>query len=154
MNTEVIGARNTAAKNVPIPTSTYALGGLVGNGQYIWAMAPMLPPSIAPTKSVGANMPPGVPAAKQTAVTAIFTSGDPGGIVARVATFVPPAAPMVLPVRAAAGELPMWEAVAGVGLVVATIAVVVPLAARIYAGGALFTKGQIKLRTALSQAEG
>ena len=86
--------------------------------------------------------------------TAIVTSGEPGGVVARVATFVPPVAPMVLPVRAAAGELPVWEAVVGVGLVIATIAVVVPLAARIYAGGALFTQGQIKLRTALSQAEG
>ncbi len=86
--------------------------------------------------------------------TAIFTSGEPGGIVARVATFVPPAAPMVLPVRAAAGELPLWEAVVGVGLVLATIAVVVPLAARIYAGGALFTRGQITLRTALAQADG
>ena len=32
--------------------------------------------------------------------------------------------------------------------------VIVPLAARIYAGGALFTQGQIKLRTALAQADG
>ncbi len=83
---------------------------------------------------------------------AIFAGGDPGGVVARVATFVPPAAPLVLPIRAAAGELPLWEAVVGVALVVGTIAVVVPLAARIYAGGALFTRGQIKLRTALAQA--
>jgi ABC-2 type transport system permease protein len=84
---------------------------------------------------------------------AIFASDDPGGVVARVATFVPPAAPLVLPVRAAAGELPLWEAAVGVGLVLATIAVVVPLAARVYAGGALFTRGQIKVRAALSQAE-
>jgi ABC-2 type transport system permease protein len=83
---------------------------------------------------------------------AIFAGGEPGGVVARVATFVPPAAPLVMPVRAAAGELPLWEAVVGVGLVLATIAVVVPLAARIYAGGALFTRGQIKIRAALAQA--
>jgi ABC-2 type transport system permease protein len=83
---------------------------------------------------------------------AVFAGGDPGGVVARVATFVPPAAPLVLPVRAAAGELPLWEAAVGVSLVLATIAVAVPLAARIYAGGALFTRGPLKVRAALARA--
>jgi ABC-2 type transport system permease protein len=83
---------------------------------------------------------------------AMFAGDDPAGPVARVATFVPPAAPLVMPVRSAAGELPLWEAIVGTGLVLATIAVVVPLAARIYAGGALFTRGQLKLRAALARA--
>ena len=84
---------------------------------------------------------------------AIFTAEDPGGVVGRVATFVPPAAPLVMPVRAAAGELPLWEGLVGVALVLATIAIIVPLAARIYAGGALFTRGQLKLRAALARAD-
>lgn len=83
---------------------------------------------------------------------ALFSSDDPGGTVARVATFVPPASPMVMPIRAAGGELPLWEALVGIALVLVTIALAVRLAARIYAGGAMFTQGQLKFRDALARA--
>jgi ABC-2 type transport system permease protein len=83
---------------------------------------------------------------------AMVAGDDPAGVVARVATFVPPAAPLVLPIRSAAGELPLWEGLVSVGLVLATIALVVPLAARIYAGGALPTRGRLGLRDALARA--
>lgn len=83
---------------------------------------------------------------------AIATSGDPEGMVARIATFVPVAAPMVLPIRSAAGALPAWEAVVAVLLVVATAVLVVRLAARIYAGGVLFTRGPLKMREALARS--
>ena len=63
---------------------------------------------------------------------ALFAQEDPSGAVARVATFFPPSAPLVMPMRSAAGELPLWEAALGVALVVATIAVAVPVAGRIY----------------------
>jgi ABC-2 type transport system permease protein len=84
---------------------------------------------------------------------AVFAAQDPAGTIARVATFIPPAAPLVLPIRTAADEIALWEVALGAALVVATIAVVVPLAARIYAGGALFTRGPLKLRDALARAE-
>ena len=83
---------------------------------------------------------------------AIATSGDPGGLVARIGTYVPVAAPMVLPIRSAAGELPAWEAVLSVALVVLTAVFMVRLAARIYAGGVLFTRGPLKLRDALARS--
>lgn len=82
---------------------------------------------------------------------AIVTAENPEGPVAQVATFVPVAAPMVLPIRSAAGALAAWEAAVAVALVVATAVVVVRLAARIYAGGALFTRGPLKLREALAR---
>jgi ABC-2 type transport system permease protein len=85
---------------------------------------------------------------------AVFAVNDPGGTVARLATFVPPAAPLVLPIRTAAGVIALWEAVLGAGLVVATIVAVIPLAGRIYAGGVLFTRGTLKLREALNRAGG
>jgi ABC-2 type transport system permease protein len=82
---------------------------------------------------------------------AIAAAENPDGPVAQVATFVPVAAPMVLPVRSAAGALPAWEAAVAVALVVATAVIVVRLAARVYAGGALFTRGPLKLREALAR---
>lgn len=85
-------------------------------------------------------------------VAGIMAAESPDGTVARIATFVPVASPMVLPIRSAAGTLAVWEAVAAVALLVATIVVVVRLAARIYAGGALFTRGTLKLRDALARA--
>lgn len=86
---------------------------------------------------------------------ALAAGNDPEGLVARIATFVPVSAPMVLPIRSAAGSLPAWEAAVAAALLVVTAVVVVRLAARIYAGGALFTRGQLKLRDALARgAEG
>ena len=84
---------------------------------------------------------------------AIFSTGEPAGILARVSTFVPPAAPLVLPIRIAANEVAAWEVAAGAVVVAATIAVLVPLTARIYAGGVLFTRGTLGLRDALARAE-
>ncbi len=82
---------------------------------------------------------------------AFNANGDPSGIVARVATFLPPAAPMVVPIRSAAGEIAAWEMVASACLVLASLVGIVWLAARVYAGGALHVRGQLKLRQALAQ---
>ncbi|HEX2119616.1 MAG TPA: ABC transporter permease, partial [Acidimicrobiales bacterium] len=83
---------------------------------------------------------------------AIFAGGDPDGPVARVATFLPPSAPLVLPVRVAAGEVSAGTVVLSVAIVLVSIAAVVALAARVYAGGAMHLRGQLKLRAALRGA--
>jgi len=82
----------------------------------------------------------------------IAAVGDPGGGVARVTSFVPFWAPLVMPIRMAGGNVPVWEVVVITALVLVTIVVVVRLAARIYAGGALRTRGRIKLKEAYSDA--
>jgi ABC-2 type transport system permease protein len=84
---------------------------------------------------------------------AITTGGDPGGPVAQVATFVPFSAPMVLPIRVAAGEVEVWQVLVSVAIVVASIAVVVRLAGRVYAGGAMHLRGQLKIRQAWRSEE-
>lgn len=84
---------------------------------------------------------------------AIASGGAPGGAVARVATFVPFSAPMVLPIRVAAGEIEVWEALAGVAIVLASIVAAMKLAGRVYAGGAMHLRGQLKLRQALRAQE-
>jgi ABC-2 type transport system permease protein len=81
---------------------------------------------------------------------AINAGGSPDGTIARIATFLPPSAPVVLPIRSAAGAIPLWEVLVSVAIVLASIVLVVRLAARVYAGGALQTRSQIKLRQALA----
>jgi ABC-2 type transport system permease protein len=86
-------------------------------------------------------------------LAAIFAAGDPGGTLARVTSYLPPAAPMVMPIRMAAGEAAPWELVASVAVVLASVAVVVRIAGRVYAGGALRTRRRVKLREAITGTE-
>ena len=82
---------------------------------------------------------------------AITTGGDPDGPVAQVATYLPPSAPLVMPIRVAAGEVGIGTVALSVAIVLADIVGVVALAGRVYAGGALHLRGQLKLRTALAE---
>ncbi len=82
---------------------------------------------------------------------AINSGTDPSGPIARVATFIPFSAPMVLPIRVAAGEVGLVTVVVSVAIVVVSIVAVMALAARVYATGALHLRGQLKLRSALRQ---
>lgn len=85
---------------------------------------------------------------------AITTGGDPSGPVAQVATFLPFSAPMVLPIRVAAGEVGAGTVLVSVAIVLTSIVGVMALAARVYAGGALHLRGQLKLRNALRAGRG
>ena len=84
---------------------------------------------------------------------AIITGGDPGGPVAKVVKFIPFSAPMVLPIRVAAGEIELWEVLVSVALVLASIVGAMKLAGRVYAGGAMHLRGQLKVRQALRSPE-
>jgi ABC-2 type transport system permease protein len=82
---------------------------------------------------------------------ALGVGDEPGGTVARVATFVPATAPLVLPIRSAAGELAVWEALGSVAVILLATYGAVRLAGRVYAGSALNVRGQLKLREALAR---
>ncbi|HEX2048927.1 MAG TPA: ABC transporter permease [Acidimicrobiales bacterium] len=82
---------------------------------------------------------------------AVSTGGDPGGSVAQIATYLPPSAPLVVPIRVAAHEVGVGTVILSVTIVLAGIAGVVGLAGRVYAGGALQFRGQLKLRAALAE---
>lgn len=83
-------------------------------------------------------------------VIAVQAVGNPSGGLATVTSFVPGLSPLVMPVRIAAGEAPVWQIVASVVLMLAAIAVVVRIGGRIYAGALLRTGGKVKLREALA----
>lgn len=73
---------------------------------------------------------------------------DPDGIVARITSLVPPAAPMVVPMRAALGAIEWWEVLLSVLVTVAFIYGLFVLGARVYTGAVLQTGGRMKLRDA------
>lgn len=81
-------------------------------------------------------------------VTALIAGGNPEGIVATVGSFVPISAPLVMPLRAAAGAAAWWEVVLSVVLVVAATVALIPVAGRVYTGAALRTRSQVKLKEA------
>ena len=75
---------------------------------------------------------------------------DPDGTLGVVLGFVPPCAPLVLPVRIIGGEPALWEIVGGVAVLLAATAALVALAARVYANAILRTGSSVKLREALA----
>lgn len=77
------------------------------------------------------------------------TLQDPTGTIARVATYFPPSAPMVLPVRVAQGAISGGEIAASVGVMLAVIGLLVPLAGRVYRGAILHTGSRVGLREVL-----
>src|SRR5690606_35693172 len=79
----------------------------------------------------------------------VFTTvaGGPEWVV-RVLTLVPLTAPMAVPMRAAAGELAWWEAVAALLLMGVAIYGMVRFAGRVYTGAVLRTGAKVRLREA------
>jgi ABC-2 type transport system permease protein len=78
----------------------------------------------------------------------IVALNDPSGTAARIATFIPPVSPMVVPLRAALGAIEPWEIVGSALLMCAAIWVLFVLGGRVYSGAVLQTGARMKLRDA------
>lgn len=77
---------------------------------------------------------------------------DPSGVVARVATFLPPSAPFVVPLRAAFDAISPIEVILAIAVTLAGIWVLFVIGARVYAGAVLQTAGRMKVRDAWRSA--
>jgi ABC-2 type transport system permease protein len=77
---------------------------------------------------------------------------DPSGTVATIATFLPPSAPFVVPLRAAFDAIPPWQIGASVLITMAGIWILFVIGARVYAGAVLQVVGRMKLRDAWRSA--
>ena len=95
-----------------------------------------------------ASMPVTMVATLAYILSIIFVTQEPDGVLARVMTFLPPSAPMVVPLRAALGAIEPWETVLSVGIMLVAIWVLFVIGARVYSGAVLQTGGQIRLRDA------
>jgi ABC-2 type transport system permease protein len=77
---------------------------------------------------------------------------DPSGPVAVVATYLPPSAPFVVPLRAAFDAIGPIEILISIAVTVAGIWVLFNVGARVYAGAVLQTAGRMKIRDAWRSA--
>ena len=101
-----------------------------------------------PEEASVASMPVTLTATTAYILSIVVVTGDPNGILAHVMTFIPPAAPMVVPLRTALGAIEPWEIAISMVLMVASIWLLFVVGARIYSGAVLQTGGRIKLRDA------
>ena len=89
------------------------------------------------------------------AVATAVSANDLGGLaVVRVASYVPPLTPMLMPVRAALGELAWWEVPTAAAVMVLATYGLLRLGGRIYLGGLLQTGQSVRLREAWRLARG
>jgi ABC-2 type transport system permease protein len=95
-----------------------------------------------------ASMPVTMTATACYLVSIIVVTNEPAGIVARVMTFLPPAAPMVVPLRVALGAIEPWEIALSIALMLASIWVLFVIGARVYAGAVLQMGSRIRIRDA------
>jgi ABC-2 type transport system permease protein len=84
-----------------------------------------------------------------TFVLAFPVAEDPGSTLARVLSFVPPSAPMVMPVRLIAGDVGVPEVLLSLAACLAGIAAVMLLAARVYGRAVLRTGSRVGLAAVL-----
>lgn len=75
-------------------------------------------------------------------------SEDPDSTLATVVSLLPPSAPLVMPHRLAQGAAAPWEAVLAVALALGSMWLLMGLAARIYSGAALRSRGAVKFADA------
>ena len=84
---------------------------------------------------------------------AIFSViNDPSGLVAQIATYLPPSAPFVVPLRAAFDAITPIEILISIAITVAGIWILFNVGARVYAGAVLQTAGRMKIRDAWRSA--
>jgi ABC-2 type transport system permease protein len=74
---------------------------------------------------------------------------DPGSAATTIFSMIPLMSPVIMPVRIAAGVVPLWQVVVSVILVLATIYVLAAVAGRIYRNSVLRIGGRVKLGVAL-----
>ena len=79
---------------------------------------------------------------------------SPDGLLARICSFLPPTAPLVMTVREAQGNVAPWEVVLSAALVIAATYGLIRLAGRVYAGAILRIGPRVKLRDAWRSAGG
>lgn len=78
-----------------------------------------------------------------------FTIQQPASTGATLAAVLPFSAPLAQPLRAAAGVGEPWQIVASIVLTLLLLAVLLPIAARVYSGAALVTRGRASYRNLL-----
>jgi ABC-2 type transport system permease protein len=81
---------------------------------------------------------------------ALGAQGAPDSGLARVTSIVPPFSTMVMPIRWASGNVPLWEVGLSMLLMVIAVVLLIRVAGRIYAGAVLRSGPRVRLKDALA----
>lgn len=76
------------------------------------------------------------------------TINNPAGLIAVIGSFLPPTAPLMMPLRTALTDVPMWQPVLAVAIELAAIVGLVYLGGRLYRGAVLRVGRKLSLREA------
>ncbi|WP_327087017.1 ABC transporter permease [Nonomuraea sp. NBC_01738] len=87
-----------------------------------------------------------------TYIVGFYATSEPTGTLARIVSMIPPFSSMVMPVRLAASEVPMWEVALSAALMVAAVVGVLALGAKVYERAVLRTGARVKLGDVLRAA--
>ena len=85
-------------------------------------------------------------------LVAIYAIRQPKGVLAQVASLVPPFSAMTMPTRTAVGQVAGWQVGLAIALMLAATAALVWLSGRIYAGAILRTGARVRFFDALRGA--
>lgn len=80
-----------------------------------------------------------------TYFVAFYATSDPTGTVATVLSFLPPFSGMIMPVRMAATEIPMWQVAVSMAAMVLAVLAVLSFGAKVYRRAVLRTGAKLKL---------
>jgi ABC-2 type transport system permease protein len=148
-----IAASQVSGRLVLPPTTVGAVIQLLtwfilGFAFYSTAMGALGALASRPDEANNAAMPVTMSATLFYIVSIVFVTQEPSGVLARVLTFLPLSAPMVVPLRAALGAIEPWEVAVSIAVMVAAILVLFEAGARVYAGAVLQGGGRMRLRDA------
>jgi ABC-2 type transport system permease protein len=109
------------------------------------AMAAALAALVSRQEEVGSVISPLTMLIMVAYFVAFFAVGEPTGTVATVVSLIPPFSSMVMPVRMAAAEVPLWEVGLSMALMVAATLAVLSFGAKVYERAVLRTGARVKL---------
>ncbi|GAA3134235.1 MULTISPECIES: ABC transporter permease [Nonomuraea] len=84
-----------------------------------------------------------------TYFVAFYAGNEPTSTLATVGSFIPPFSSMIMPVRMAATEVPVWQVAASMGLMMLGVAGVLAFGATVYRRAVLRTGARLKLTEVL-----
>ncbi|MFB4281030.1 MULTISPECIES: ABC transporter permease [unclassified Nonomuraea] len=80
-----------------------------------------------------------------TYFVSFYVTNEPTGTLATVASYIPPFSSMIMPVRMAATDVPMWQVGVSMVVMVAAVAAVLAFGAKVYERAVLRTGARVKL---------
>jgi ABC-2 type transport system permease protein len=122
---------------------------LLGYGMYSWANAAIGSTVSRQVDAQNASFPVMIPAmVGYISSFSVLSGGDPSTFV-RVLAFLPPTAPLVMPMLIGVGKAAPWEVATSAALVVVTIVLLTRVAGDIYARAILHSGRRLRLREVL-----